>query len=455
MYDGPATRTAAEISDLTNYRMIMIDRKFGWNGVTQLPTGTSPANAVGKYYVVDAVTGLPASAGASRIARKQMLSARGVRWQQEARTYANWYTYYRSRLFAAVAVVSEVASGLIGPEQFMRMGYGRINYFANNRNPWNVQSVTDRYPSPLAAVDGGSNEGSVERGVRPFTVYDPPLSVTPNPQRQEVFDWLFTINGLGPTPNREAMHTAGLYFARTDSRGPWGNIPGVGGGEPTSQHLWCRRNYTLLATDGEWTRLAGAQPLLLESPPLVSTRTPLGGGPESVSRSVSRDGPALTGTDRDFGVSALNYQYLVASEPQISGGFGSSQTETLTDVLLVLLDTTICAPDLRNSIKATPRNRAFWQHMSSYIVGYGVVASVDDPARVPALRVDFDARARHRLARSRPGELAGSWTTTPTMPSSIHSVLIRWHRRVIELTIRCAPGSPAAATSSRPLRRPR
>ena len=84
-----------------------------------------------------------------------------------------------------MAVVSEVASGLNGPEQFMRMGYGRINYFPNNRNNWNVQSVTDRYPSPLPNVDGGGNEGSVERGVRPFTVYDPPLSVTPNPERQD------------------------------------------------------------------------------------------------------------------------------------------------------------------------------------------------------------------------------------------------------------------------------
>ena len=276
MYDGPATRTAAEISDLTNYRMIMIDRKFGWNGVTQVPSGTSPANAVGKYYVVDAVTGLPAPASVRPDCPQADAFGAWCTWQQEARNYANWYTYYRSRLFAAIAVVSEVASGLNGPEQFMRMGYGRINYFPNNRNSWNVNDVSDRYPSPLPNVDGGSNEGSVERGVRPFTVYDPPLSAIPNPERQEVFDWLFTINGLGPTPNREAMHTAGLYFTRTDSRGPWGNLPGVGGGEPTSQHLWCRRNYTLLATDGEWTRLAGAQPLL-ESPPLVSTRSPLSG----------------------------------------------------------------------------------------------------------------------------------------------------------------------------------
>ena len=71
IYDGPATRTAAEISDLTNYRMIIIDRKFGWNGATQVPSGTNPANAVGKYYVVDAVTGLPAPPGCARIARSR------------------------------------------------------------------------------------------------------------------------------------------------------------------------------------------------------------------------------------------------------------------------------------------------------------------------------------------------------------------------------------------------
>ena len=199
---------------------------------------------------------------------------------QEAQNYANWFTYYRSRLFAAIGVMSEVASGLRGPEQFMRMGYGRINYFPDMRNNWNVASLTDRNPSTLPTIDGSANVGAVERGVRPFTVYDPPLSATPNPARENVFDWLFTINGLGPTPNREALHASGLYFARTDSRGPWGAIPGSGS-EPTTQHLWCRRNYTLLATDGEWTRLASSQPRL-ESPPLISTRSPLSPGSHTV-----------------------------------------------------------------------------------------------------------------------------------------------------------------------------
>ncbi len=208
IYDGPATRTPAEIRDLSNYRMIFIDREFGWNGVTQVPSGTNSSNAVGKYFVVDGVTGQPAAPGS----RPDCAAGTWCTFTEEAKNYANWYTYYRSRLFAAIGVMSEVASALIGPEQFMRMGYGRINYFPRGKNPWNVLDVNDRLPPALPNVDGAANEGGVERGVRPFTVNDPPLSAIPNPDRQAVFNWLFTINGLGPTPNREAFHGAGLYL---------------------------------------------------------------------------------------------------------------------------------------------------------------------------------------------------------------------------------------------------
>ena len=56
-------------------------------------------------------------------------------FEQEAQNYANWFTYYRSRLFAAVGVMSEVLSNFIGPEQFLRLGYGRINYFPRRAQP--------------------------------------------------------------------------------------------------------------------------------------------------------------------------------------------------------------------------------------------------------------------------------------------------------------------------------
>jgi type IV pilus assembly protein PilY1 len=396
VYDGPQPGTAAERLDLNNYRVVMVDRKFGWNGASRDLIGTNLQDAVSKWYVVDGASGLPAYRPDCAVLAGQ--DGSWCTFEQEAQNYANWFTYYRSRLFAAVAVMSEVLSNFSGPEQFMRLGYGRINYFPGALNPWNVGSVADiPYPVSLPSADfdyGGSvtNEGGVVRGVRPFTVYDPPASATPNPKRAEVFNWLFTINGLGPTPNRETLHGAGLYFARTDSAGPWGMNPG-NGTEPTTDHLWCRRNYTVLATDGEWTRLPtsfGFTPQrLLERAGDFSTLDPLGA--PSVSVSLSTTGPAMTGSDRLTSV-PRNYQYVPASEPQMSGGSGLTQTETLSDVLHYYWSRDLRS-DLRNSIDPTPKNRAFWQHMSTFVVGYGVSASMDDPAAAPPLRAKFDARS--------------------------------------------------------------
>lgn len=377
---------ANDPNDLINYRVIMIDRKFGWN------SGTGVRDAIdglSKYRVINAVTGLPAPASARPDCPATQTDAKGryCTFEQEAQNYANWFTYYRSRLFAAIGVMSEVASELRGPEQYMRMGFGRINHFPDARNPWNASSFSDLVPaSAFADLDGQPNPGAIERGVRPFTVYDPPICGTPpcpaNLARKDVFDWLFTINGLGPTPNREAMHAAGQYFSRTDSRGPWGRTPGPGAGELPSDHLWCRRNYTLLATDGEWTRLAGQTPRL---------ESMIGGGPNTPLRSKSVDYAQIDGTQRDTGA-PLTYTYVAASNPQITGGPDSTTTETLTDVLHYYWATDLRPPGptgLRNSLITTDRNKAFWQHMSAYIVGYGVNASEDSPTRSPALRQSF------------------------------------------------------------------
>lgn len=388
IYDGPQPGTQADRNNLNNYRMIMVDRKFGWNTATATRdlVGNNAQDAVSKWFVVDAVTGLPGyrpdCTGAGQ-------DGTWCTFPQEAQNYANWFTYYRNRLYAAVGTMSEVLSGFTGPEQMMRIGYGRINHFKNALNPWNVGSVTDKlYPGGLPDIEAGGvpNEGAVERGVRPFT----PLA---SANRTDVFKWLFSINGLGPTPNREAVHAVGRYFMNSDSKGPWGAFPGTGS-EPKSDHLWCRRNFTVLATDGEWTKLDpvfGFEPQrLLERASDWST-DPVAAG---VTTSMSIDGTPITGTERLTGA-ARNFQYVVANEPQITGGAGSTQTGTLTDVMHYYWshDLRPTGPDdLRNSLDPTPNNRAFWQHMSSYVVGYGVTASMDDPSLAPSLRATFQAR---------------------------------------------------------------
>jgi hypothetical protein len=60
VYDGPQPGTQLERNNLNNYRMIMIDRKFGWNSGTGTrdQIGTNLSDAVSKWFVVDAVTGI-------------------------------------------------------------------------------------------------------------------------------------------------------------------------------------------------------------------------------------------------------------------------------------------------------------------------------------------------------------------------------------------------------------
>ena len=198
-YDGPQPGTLAERQNLDNYRVIMIDRQFGWSGASR-----AVIPGVSRYDVVDAISGLPGF-------RPDCAAGTWCTFPEEAQNYANWFTYYRSRLFAAVGVLSEVLSNFTGPEQYMRIGYGRLNHFPRALNPWDVASLAQSGPT-VPNIDNQSSAGGVERGVRSFTVFDPPTSVTPNLDRANVFNWLFTINGQGPTPSREALHATGLYF---------------------------------------------------------------------------------------------------------------------------------------------------------------------------------------------------------------------------------------------------
>lgn len=378
-YEGPQPGTPAERSTAANYRVIEIDRALGWNGTTQDP-------AVNRYDVIDPVSGLPST-------RSSCAAGSWCTWAEEAQNFANWYAYYRNRLFAAMAVGSQAMSDLTGPEQFMRIGYGRINYFPQGPQPWDVTNLGNRLPATLPALDGtASPPGAIERGVREFA--------TGTPERQALFDWLFSLNWVGSTPNREAVDAVGRYYTRTDSAGPWGDFPGTSNGRAPKDHLWCRRNYTLLATDGEWTRVNPGttpppQPLIQN----VGVPDPLGQG-GTVLNADGAPGPAITGQDK-ITLSPLNYQYDPAALSEQSYATGSSgQTATLSDVMMYywsrdlrpqtdpnpLLDI-----GLRNRMDRIPAtaskdgNPAFWQHMSTFVIGYGVNASMDTAANRSAI----------------------------------------------------------------------
>jgi type IV pilus assembly protein PilY1 len=305
-------------------------------------------------------------------------------WEEEAQNFANWFTYYRTRLFSAIAVTSESLSNLTRDRGLdgLRLAYGSINYFPNGADPFNPP--TGRRPATMT-IDGEPSNGTIVRGVRPFTEVTPPPPPGSNDRRQEVFDWLFSLRAVASTPNREALDSVGRYFRRSDPRGPWiqpdgtlppdpvtGTIPSTVAGrwssnETPADHISCRRNYTILITDGEWTR-APWVPAAPQQPLVENTDTPLA--------VLSAVGPTHLRPDGSSHVS-----YDPARDLQFSTNAGAAGG-TLSDIALYYWSRDL-RPDLVNGIRpidwtiGSQGNPAFWQHMVPYLIGYGISASRD------------------------------------------------------------------------------
>lgn len=149
--------------------------------------------------------------------RSDCTAAPTCTYNEEIQNFANWYTYYRSRILLARAGVGRAFSA---QGNTMRVGFAAIN-------------------KGSTTVDGVATT-VVKRGVRQFTGTD----------RTNFFTNLYDhdIPAAG-TPLRQAMIAVGEYFKRTDDKGPWGQTPGSTGG---TQHE-CRQNYNILMTDGYWT----------------------------------------------------------------------------------------------------------------------------------------------------------------------------------------------------------
>lgn len=136
---------------------------------------------------------------------------------EEIQNFANWFTYYRSRILAARAGASQA---------FVNLGSGyRVGFITINeatRTDVSSNTRTRAYmPIPTTGGFEGTNKADFYQR----------LLETPIPAQG--------------TPLRTALDWAGRYFQRTDDSGPWGS------GSGTSQ-VTCRRNYNILTTDGYW-----------------------------------------------------------------------------------------------------------------------------------------------------------------------------------------------------------
>ncbi|MCB1961363.1 MAG: hypothetical protein KDE68_12700 [Rhodocyclaceae bacterium] len=250
----------------------------------------------------------------------------------QEQNFANWYSYYRNRMYAAKAGVSR-AFGTQGTG--MRVAYGRIN-------------------KSSGTIDGVSTS-TLDRGVRDFGDVD--IYGNTTNYRKDYFDWLFTQQPTGSTPLRRALDAAGQYFERTDSQGPASTTPGVSGGKDLS----CRQNFTILTTDGYWS--AGSS----YDANTANARLNQDGS----------NGAVITGPNNTTG------QYLGVAP------FADSFSDTLADVAAYYYKRDL-RTDLTNNVPVNSDDPAFWQHMVTFGVGLGVNGTINPTTAFNAIATGTD-----------------------------------------------------------------
>ncbi len=269
------------------------------------------------------------SAACGNVNNDGCYTKRTVTGTSQEQNFANWYSYYRNRMYAAKAGVSR-AFGVQGTG--MRVGYGRIN-------------------KGTSTIDGISIS-TLDRGVRDFSDTDALGNITN--ERSAFFDWLFKQQPTGSTPLRRALDAAGQYFERNDSQGPASTTPGASGGNDLS----CRQNFTIMTTDGYWNS-------------------------STASTSAARlnndgtNGTVITGPNNVSG------QFLGVPP------FSDTYQDTLADIAAYYWKRDL-RTDLTNDVPISTDDPAFWQHMVTFGVGLGVTGTINPTAAFAAIGTGTD-----------------------------------------------------------------
>jgi type IV pilus assembly protein PilY1 len=205
-------------------------------------------------------------------AKDQAISGRTP--AESRKNFANWFSYYRSKINLTRSVMSRVLNNL---SPSIRVGFGVTG--AAGAKPFSRIDTTKSDLVPDAEgknrYDADSGHSEIYQGVRPFkdftvdadyennhdggTPEKPNKPKTRGKFKSEIFGWLFGIDvdGAYETHNwafsRMALGQAGNYYRNHNE--PYRDKPGVGdilaSGEENLARS-CRRNYTLLVSSGRY-----------------------------------------------------------------------------------------------------------------------------------------------------------------------------------------------------------
>jgi type IV pilus assembly protein PilY1 len=184
-------------------------------------TGSSIVAVPGSFKRVDIVSGqtygnivVDGTTIVDRSSRSDCAAPPNCTYAEELANYANWFSWYRSRMQMMKSSVSLAFQGI--DDQY------RVGYFTLNS------------PSMATTASNGLN-------IDDFTTT----------QKQKWYTKLFAADPGSGTPLREALSRAGRLFA--------GETTSVLAYATDPMQYSCQKNYTILSTDGYWNGNAGLQ----------------------------------------------------------------------------------------------------------------------------------------------------------------------------------------------------
>lgn len=237
-------------------------------------------------------------------------------YQEEIQNFANWFQYYRNR---ALMAKGGIAAAFAKQGTNMRVGFAAIN-----------------------------DSNVVRRGVRTFT----------GDARRNFYLELYDRGSSGGTPLRLAMDKVGAYFERTDGGNPWSEDPSNTSAVGT-EHA-CRRSFHILSTDGFWNG-SGASSNASKNNDTFSGNTPA--KPDGTDYEYSN---TLTSTSDDLVARFTIDPFRDKASSPYSG--------TLADVAAYYWKRDLRS-NLANIVVPSPRDPAFWQHLTTFTVGLGITGS--------------------------------------------------------------------------------
>lgn len=131
----------------------------------------------------------------------------------ERQNFANWYSYYRIRIYTAKTALGNALKTLTEPQNY-RIGYTTHSYTGTDTANNEFQNIND-----FCAADPGCT------------------------QRTTLYDKIYKASADGGTPLRAALSKVGRIFA------------GKSGTDPMQYS--CQQNFSILTTDGFWNSEAG------------------------------------------------------------------------------------------------------------------------------------------------------------------------------------------------------